>query len=108
VRQHREQAAPVAGHFGQEAGLAAAAEQVPDHHDGQQLGVAAGRGRSRTRRDRDRPSGYQVVNQHVDVDEQVFSLEAWETASADKGLRLSLVFRRGRLMLKATRRHQPA
>jgi hypothetical protein len=44
----------------------------------------------------------QVANQHVDVDEQVFSWEHGGTASADKGLRQSLVFRRCRFTLKAT------
>jgi hypothetical protein len=42
VRQHREQVTPVAGHLGQEPGLAAAAQQVPDQRDRQQFGVAAG------------------------------------------------------------------
>ena len=104
--QSREQVAPVAGHLGQEPGLAAPAQQVPHLGDGQQLGIAAGR-RPRPGRDRDRPGNHQVMDEHVDVDEQVFSLATWGTASADKGLRQSLVFRRGRLMLKPTRRDQP-
>ena len=52
VRQHREQVAPVPGRLGQESGLAAPAQQVPGHGDGQQLGVTAGRARSRPGRDR--------------------------------------------------------
>jgi hypothetical protein len=47
------------------------------------------------------------MNQHVDVDEQLFSWQHERTASADKGLRQSLVFRRGRPVLKPTRRDQP-
>jgi hypothetical protein len=71
VRQPGEQVRPVARHLGQEARLAAAAQQMPDLRDGQQLGVAAARSRARSRRDRDDPGSYQVINQHVDVDEQV-------------------------------------
>jgi hypothetical protein len=41
-----EQVAPVAGHLGEEPGLAAPAEQVPHYRDGQQLGISAGRDRS--------------------------------------------------------------
>jgi hypothetical protein len=52
VRQVREQAGPVAADFVQEAVLAAAAEQVPDQGDGQQLGVGAGRSRARPARNR--------------------------------------------------------
>ena len=71
VRQHREQAAPVAGHLGHEPGLAAPAGQVPDHGDGQQLSVSAGRARFRPGRDRDDPGNHQVIDDHADVDEQV-------------------------------------
>jgi hypothetical protein len=46
VRQPRAQPRPVAGHLGEEPGLAAPAQQMPDHRDGQQLGVAAGRCRT--------------------------------------------------------------
>jgi hypothetical protein len=42
------------------------------------------------------PSEDQVMNQRVDVDEQLFSWQHERTAAADKGLRQSLVFRRGR------------
>jgi hypothetical protein len=52
VRQAREQVRPVAGHLGQESGFAAAAQQMPHHGDGQQLGVAAA-----GRRDTSVPSG---------------------------------------------------
>lgn len=45
VRQHREQVAPVPPDLGQEPGLAAPAQQVPDLRDRQQLGIGAGRGR---------------------------------------------------------------
>ena len=38
ARQHRKQVAPVPADLGQEPGLAAPAQQVPDHGDGQQLG----------------------------------------------------------------------
>ena len=44
VRQVREQVRPVAADLGQEAVLAAAAEQAPDHGDREQFGVGAGRG----------------------------------------------------------------
>ena len=62
---------PVARDLGQEPGLAAAAQQVPDQRDGQQLGVAAARSGARAGRDRDDPGSHQVMDQHVDVDEQV-------------------------------------
>ena len=71
VRQVREQMGPVARDFGQETRLAAAAQQVADLGDGQQLGVTAGRSRARAGRDRDDPCSYQVVDQHVDAGEQV-------------------------------------
>ncbi len=67
VRQPREQVRPVPGHLGQEPGLAAPAQQMPDYRDGQQLGVTAGRFRSRPGRDGDGPGRDQVVDQHVDV-----------------------------------------
>jgi hypothetical protein len=51
ARQDREQVPPVPGGLGQEPGLAAPAEQVPDLRDRQQLGVGAGRGGSRPARD---------------------------------------------------------
>jgi hypothetical protein len=51
VRKAREQVAPVLGDLGEEPGLAAAAEQVPDQGNRQQFGVAAGRSRSRPGRD---------------------------------------------------------
>jgi len=63
------------GDLGEEPGLAAAAEQVPDQGNRQQFGVAAGRSRSRPGRDRDRADQHQVVDQRVDVDEQIFSRE---------------------------------
>jgi hypothetical protein len=91
VRQDREQVAPVAGDLGQECGLAAPPEQVPDLRDRQQLGIRSGRGGSRAARDPDRPGQDQVVDQHVDVDEQLFSWHHGRTASAGTGLRLSLV-----------------
>lgn len=73
MRQYLEQVAPVPGHLGQEAGLAAPPQQVPDRGDGQQFGVTAGRGWPRARRDPDGPGSHQVMNQHVvDIDEQVF------------------------------------
>ena len=71
VRQPREQVRPVARHLGQERRLAAAAQQVADLRDGEQLGVAAARSGARAARDRDDPGGHQVIDQHVDVDEQV-------------------------------------
>lgn len=71
VRQPRKQVRPVAGHLGQESGLAAPAQQVAHHRDGEQLGVGAGRRRTRPVRDGDGPGADQVVNQHVDIDEQV-------------------------------------
>ncbi len=71
MRQVREQVCPVPRHLGQQTRLAAAAQQVTDLRDGQQLGVTAGRSRSRPRRDRDNPGSHQVIDQHVDVDEQV-------------------------------------
>ncbi len=43
ARQDREEMAPVAGDLGQETGLGAPPEQVPDLRDGQQLGISAGR-----------------------------------------------------------------
>jgi hypothetical protein len=78
--------APVPRDLGQEACLAAPAEQVPDLRDRQQLGIGAGRSRPRAARDDDRPGQDQVMNQHVDVDEQIFSWQHGRTASADKGL----------------------
>jgi hypothetical protein len=107
VRQDREQVAPVAGDLGQECGLAAPPQQVPDLRDRQQLGISAGRGGSRAARDPDRPGQDQVVDQHVDVHEQLFSRQYGGTASADKRLRQSFVFRRGRPHLKPTRLDQP-
>ena len=71
VRQLREQVRPVPGYLGQEPGLAAPAQQVPHHGDGERPGVAAGRFRPRPGRDGDGPGSDQVVDQHVDVDEQV-------------------------------------
>ena len=71
VRQAGEKVRPVARDLGQERGLAAAAQQVADLRDGQQLGVAARRSGARAGRDRDDPVSYQVVDQHVDVDEQI-------------------------------------
>jgi hypothetical protein len=107
VRQDREQMPPVPGDLGQEGGLTAPAEQVADLRDRQQLGIGAGRGRARPAWDLDRPGKDQVVDQHVDVDEQLFSWQHGRTASADKGLRQSLVFRRGHPCLKPTRQDQP-
>jgi len=83
--QDREQVAPVAGDLGQEPGLAAPPDQVPDLRDRQQLGIGAGRGGPRPGRDLDRPGQDQVVNQYVDVDEQLFSWQHGRTASADQG-----------------------
>jgi hypothetical protein len=54
VRQVREQVQPVAADLGQEAVLAAAAEQVADQRDGEQLGVGAGRSGTGTARDQQR------------------------------------------------------
>jgi len=71
VRQAREQVRPVPGHLGQEGGLAAPSRQVAHHDDGEQLGIAAGRRRAWPRRDRDEPGNDQVMDQHVDIDEQV-------------------------------------
>ncbi len=45
--QYREQVIPVAGHLGQEPGLASPAQQVAYQRDGQQLVVAAGSGPGR-------------------------------------------------------------
>ncbi|MGH3200192.1 MAG: transposase, partial [Streptosporangiaceae bacterium] len=61
---------PVAADLGQEAVLAAPPEQVPDHGDGQQLGVGAGRDGSRTTRDDQDAGLHRVVDQAVDVDKQ--------------------------------------
>ena len=78
VRQDREQVRPVAGHLGQEPGLAARPEQVAHHGDGEQLGVAAGRFGARPGRDGNGPGSDQVVDQYVDVDEQVLG---WQHGS---------------------------
>jgi len=69
--QAREQVRPVTGHLGQESGLAAAAQQMPHHSDGQQLSVTATGRRARPGRDGDGPGPERVINQHVDIDEQI-------------------------------------
>jgi hypothetical protein len=76
--QVREQAGPVTADLGQEPVLAAAAEQVPDHGDGEKLGVGAGRGRTGTRRDEQGTCLDGVINQAVDVDEQQLSCQHGE------------------------------
>jgi hypothetical protein len=78
---------PLSASRSRERGLAAPPEQVPDLRDRQQLGVGAGQRRTGAARDPDLPGQDQVVNQHVNVDEQVFSWQHGRTVSADKGLR---------------------
>jgi hypothetical protein len=85
VRQDREQVRPVAGHLGQEPRLAAAAQHMAHLRDGQQLGVATGGCGAWPRRDGDGTGGNRVIDQHVDVDEQVFG---WQHNSGLCGTRV--------------------
>ncbi len=84
---------PVAGHLGQEPGLAAAAQQVAYLRDGQQLGVAAGGCGAWAWHDGDGTGGNRVIDQHVDVDEQVFGWQQHDSGLCGTrvfGKRLSL------------------
>ena len=72
VRQYREQVRPVAGHLGEEPGLAAAAQQHAHLGDRQDLRVGAAGRPPGPRRDDDGPGLDRIIDQHVDVDEQVF------------------------------------
>jgi hypothetical protein len=74
----REQVEPVAADLGQEPVLAAAAEQVPDQRDGQQLGVGAARDGAGTARDGQRTRLDRVIDQAVDVDDQQLSCQHGE------------------------------
>jgi hypothetical protein len=87
MRQPREQVRPVAGHLGQEPGLAAPAQQVPRQRDGQQFGVGAGRRRARPGRDGDSPGADRVIDQHIHVDEQILGWQREGWPLRDKGLR---------------------
>ena len=67
--------APVAADLFQEAVLAAAAKQVPDQGDREQLGVGAGRRGTGTARDQQCACLDGVIDQAVDVDEQQLSCQ---------------------------------
>jgi len=71
MRQHGEQVTPVAGHLGEEPGLATPAQQMAHHGDGQQFGVAAGWRWTRPGRNGDSSRLDGVIDQRVDVDEQI-------------------------------------
>jgi hypothetical protein len=70
----REQAGPVASDLGQEAVLAAAAEQVPYQRDAKKLGVGTVRSRAGPARNPQVAGRDRVIDQAVDVDEQQLSL----------------------------------
>jgi hypothetical protein len=86
VRQFREQVRPVPGHLGQEPGLAAPPQQVPDQRDGQQLRVGARWCRARPGRDGDGLGADRVIDQHVHVDEQILGWQHGRGPLQDKGL----------------------
>jgi hypothetical protein len=67
VGQLRKQVQPVAADLGQEPALAAAAEQVPDQRDREQLGIGAGRSGTGTLRDQQGAGLDRVINQAVDA-----------------------------------------
>ena len=97
---------PVTGHRGQEPGLAAASQQVATTAMVKQLGVTAGRHRAGPRRDGDGPGRDQVIDQHIDADEQVLGRQH------GGGLYGRTVFvnrlsAAEALMISATRRDQP-
>jgi len=75
VRQVREHVRPIAADLGQEPILAAAAKQMADQSDGQQLGVSAGRGGAGAARDGQDAGFDRVIDQAVHVDEQQLSCQ---------------------------------